>query len=560
VRGSDGFRAVIVRLVAARAFVSRQGSGSVFRRVDGRQQTEMLVMLRLRWVFILLVAGWVVGGAPGAAHATRFALFIGNDVGQGPDVRLRFAESDTTRLSGVMSRFGGFPPSGTIVLLGRNAAEVRTALGDVAERLRTTPGEHLVLVYYSGHADAQSLHLGSSSLPLTELKEIVTKLPAAARILILDACQAGVLTRAKGGQPGRGFEVSLAAPQPEGIAILASSTGSEMAQESDQLAGSVFTHFFRIGLTGLADRNRDGAVSLVEVFDYVSERTLAATIGTTTGPQHPTFRLDIAGREDLVLTRPGLASAGFGHVKLDVPGWYFVHRPDGTIAAETVSRGGEMLALEAGQYEITRRERAHLDVAAVAVNEGGSVAISASPSRHVAFGRMVRKGGGRSRAYGLAAMTGLRTPLTGMGLTVGASLSGRVDFNPASVELRLGLGRAQETADRLETTTWDTTASVALLRLRDAAVRRTFDLSWGVGLELGVSHLRQVLDDGERRPQWSPLAGPVALLELAVSKRFSLRADLGVPVYLLRVQPPSGIDETVVRPAVRFGLGGGVSF
>src|SRR6476659_5812429 len=49
--------------------------------------------------------------APRAAEAARFALLIGNDAGQGTDVRLRYAESDTVHLAGVLSRFGDFAPS-----------------------------------------------------------------------------------------------------------------------------------------------------------------------------------------------------------------------------------------------------------------------------------------------------------------------------------------------------------------------------------------------------------------------------------------------------------------
>ena len=65
---------------------------------------------------------------------------------------------------------------------------------------------------------------------------------------------------------------------------MAASAGSELAQESDQLGGSVFTHFLQLGLWGLADRNDDGNVSLNEVFDYASERTVATTLATATGP------------------------------------------------------------------------------------------------------------------------------------------------------------------------------------------------------------------------------------------------------------------------------------
>ncbi len=410
---------------------------------------------------------------PARAQAMRLALLIGNDEGHAEDVHLHYAESDATRLAATLTRVGGFEADATLVVLGRTAGEIKQAIAGVAARLRATPGEHVVVVYYSGHADAQALHLGASSYPFVELKQEIAALPAAARVLILDACQAGVLTRAKGGRTGLGFDVPQGGLEPvRGLAILAATAGSELAQESDQLGGSVFTHHLQLGLSGLADRNRDGIVSLGEAFDYASDRTVATTLGTTTGPQHPTFRLDLAGRDELVLTRPGVRGAGYGQIHLDVPGWYFIRRRDGTIAAEIVSAGGETLALDPGPYEVTRRGRAGLDVAAISVGERQVTAISSAPVTHVAFGRMVRKGGGAEVSYGLAIATSARSAVQDLGMSFGLGVAARADLRFASLELRLGLGRARQDGARLTSTTWESAASLAMLRAHDFDAHR----------------------------------------------------------------------------------------
>src|SRR4051812_38419645 len=162
-------------------------------------------------VALLVFCGVFCGllGLPARARAARLAILVGNDEGQSGDAQLRYAESDATRFQALLIRLGGFSPDTTVLQLGRTAGELRQAITDVAARLRSTPGEHLVLFYYSGHADSQALHMGGSSFPLAELQEALLALPAAARVLILDACHAGVLTRAKGGHPGPGFEASL---------------------------------------------------------------------------------------------------------------------------------------------------------------------------------------------------------------------------------------------------------------------------------------------------------------------------------------------------------------
>jgi hypothetical protein len=499
-------------------------------------------------------------GGAGPAAAARFGLLVGNNEGQAGDPHLRFAEADTVRLADVLSRLGGFSTGGNVVLLARAADDLRRAIADLRARLAATPGEHMVLVYYSGHADAQALHLGSSSFPLIELSETIGALPAATRVLILDACQAGVLTRAKGGQPGPGFEITRGQGEAtKGFAILASSAGSELAQESDQLGGSVFTHFLRVGLSGLADRNRDGEVSLAEAFDYTADHTLAATLGTTTGPQHPTFRVELAGRDGLILTRPRSPGAGYGNLRLDVPGWYFIRRGDGSVAAEVVSLGDETLAVEAGSYQVTRRERDQLDVSVVSISDGGAAAISRTPSYPVAFGRMVRKGAERGAAYALAVTTTARTPLEDLGRSLGAGVAARADLRTLSFELGLGFGRARQESLRFSSTTWDLSASVAALRMHDVASGRPTGLCWGFGLEAGAARLNQRLDTGEGRASWSPFVGPVALGELAVGRRFFLRATAGLPVYALRVQSGDGA-ATVWRPALASALGAGISF
>ena len=115
------------------------------------------------------------------AGAARIALLQGNDHGHAGDVQLRYAERDATRLAALFGRIGGFAADGTAVALGRTAGEVERALDDLAARLRITPGDNLIVVYYSGHADSQGLHLGALTLPLGDLKARIAALPAATR-------------------------------------------------------------------------------------------------------------------------------------------------------------------------------------------------------------------------------------------------------------------------------------------------------------------------------------------------------------------------------------------
>jgi hypothetical protein len=98
---------------------------------------------------------------------------------------------------------------------------------------------------------------------------------------------------------------------------MTSSAEGEDSQESDALSGSFFTHYFNSGLIGAADQNHDGLVTLAEAFSFASEQTYRATVATAAGPQHPTFRFDLGGRQDLVLARPRTPRKGLGLLQLN---------------------------------------------------------------------------------------------------------------------------------------------------------------------------------------------------------------------------------------------------
>ncbi len=94
------------------------------------------------------------------ADVERYAVVVGNNLGQGPDLPLRYAEMDAARVASVLQEVGGVRPENTVLLQGKDADTVRRALIAVNERVRTAGRSTVLLVYYSGHADAGALHLG----------------------------------------------------------------------------------------------------------------------------------------------------------------------------------------------------------------------------------------------------------------------------------------------------------------------------------------------------------------------------------------------------------------
>ncbi|MEL7372298.1 MAG: caspase family protein, partial [Myxococcota bacterium] len=267
------------------------------------------------------------GPAWGAETARRFALVIGNNAGGPPAEDLRYAEDDARKVAAVLEELGGYRPSDVTVIKGAQADAVRQAFMRITRKVQAAheQGFHAtLLVYYSGHARGGELWMNGSRLPLSELRERLHQAPADVRIGIVDACEAGNLTRLKGGRRGPSFLFESDDSTPaRGLILIGSSAVDEASQESDELGGSFFTHYLTSGLRGDADESGEGRVTLAEVYDYAYHRTVAMTAGTRSGPQHPTYRFDLEGQADVVLTDVSQGRSGLVFVA-PVAGRYLV--------------------------------------------------------------------------------------------------------------------------------------------------------------------------------------------------------------------------------------------
>jgi hypothetical protein len=173
------------------------------------------------------------------------------------------------------------------------------------------------------------------------------------KIVILDSCSSGAITRAKGGvktQPFL-FDSSVSAA---GFAFLTSSSEDEASQESDSIGSSYFTHSILAGLRGAADSVGDGRVTLNELYRYAYTETLAKTETSMYGPQHPSYDIQISGSGDVVLTDIKEISASLVILD-DVNGRISIRDGSDFLVAELTKMSGRplVLGLEPGLYRIT---------------------------------------------------------------------------------------------------------------------------------------------------------------------------------------------------------------
>lgn len=482
----------------------------------------------MRWALgALFFLGALLFVESARAEVVRHAIVIGNDRGGPGEVPLRFAEADARKIFAVLRELGDFHSENMVLLEGRSAAEVQRVLISVNARIRADASagrDAELLVYYSGHADAERLHLGATSLELSLLERLVQGSSAGFRILVLDACRSGALTRVKGGRPVTPFAVALAAPISEGVAFLTSSAAGEDAQESDALHGSFFTHYLVSGLRGAADHDQDGAVSLQEVYTYAYQHTLRASSQTLYGMQHPTFRLDLKGHGAVRLTWVWRAKES---ARLALPTGHsfllFAGSELGPVVAEVSERDtARTLALDPGRYFVRGRARDHLLEGIVEVAPGESRRVDASRLERVEYARLARKGGTeRVRAHGPWLGYQLRTPLwSGASFCHGLRGGHSLDLRELTLSLGVAFCRSSFDNSRLRAHADEASLDVSAVRVIDLPV-----ISVALGGTLGAGWLRQSFETRGRAPaRNSWLAFPGALVALSVELGHSTSA------------------------------------
>lgn len=538
-------------------------------------------MRNLTLLVVAMACASLVAPRTAGADPRRFAVFVGSNIGDRHESILRHAEDDASRVAQTLRALGDFPADQVLVLNAVTAPELRDAILRLNMRIHEQPDAVLVL-FYSGHADANALHLAGTHFPLAELKALLVGSPATSRVLVVDACRSGSLIGVKGAHPARPFPVTaLDEPAPTGFAVLASSTATESAQESTSLGGSFFTYYLNSGLLGAADQNRDGAVTLSELYAFASSETRAATVSSPVGQQTPTFQFMLGGKHDLVLTRPGRRDVRIGMMEFTQPGRYIVQPWHAGVLAAPIAEmaahePGARLALPPGRYHVTRRGQRDIAESDADIKGGETTILAASGMSRVDLGRVVRKGDIRRSATGFAVLGGWRsnewlgnTFLTGSG-PVGF-LALRHDRRRLSLEARFGIERevVSNQAYRLENHGL-TFAAAALV---------PFDLrtvSLAIGADIGWVWVRQsftrtlnepyvyVLPASPESiaPSWSSglELGPLAQLDVPLGANGYLRFEAGLPYRLFNAAPGLPSSTALHSAHVRFLAGAGMSF
>lgn len=224
----------------------------------------------------------------------RLALIIGNSLYRDTTLsRLVSPDADVGALTDALldPELGGFDD---VKLLVNSASYiVRTEIVNFFSRKTRTD---LLLFYFSGHGvlddrgrlylavkDTDTKALRAKAIPANFITDEMDNSRSKRQVVILDCCHSGAFARGTKGAPGASVGTASAF---EGLGfgrvILTASDATQYAWEGNQIIGdaenSLFTHFIVQGIqTGEADSNRDGKITVDELYDYAYSRILDKT-------------------------------------------------------------------------------------------------------------------------------------------------------------------------------------------------------------------------------------------------------------------------------------------
>jgi len=266
----------------------------------------------------------VAAPAPPPVARNAYAVVIG--VGRYDHLSiptLKYAVADAEAVYKVLIETGGFKKDNVLLLTDRTERKptlrnIKYALGTFLARAALK--DDTVVVYFAGHgapevdqrglerdglakylipSDADPDDLFSSALPMDDLQTIFGRIEAERVVMFLDACYSG----AAGGRTFASKKTRSAAvddlflerlTRSRGRAIVTASRPAEVSIELPELGHGIFTYYLTEGLRGAGDLNRDGIVTLQELYEYVEQQVVRKSRAVG-GNQHPVMKGELEG-------------------------------------------------------------------------------------------------------------------------------------------------------------------------------------------------------------------------------------------------------------------------
>jgi uncharacterized caspase-like protein len=262
--------------------------------------------------------------APPAPKSQTWAVVIGIGGYESALIpRLKYTVADAEAVYQTLIRSAGFKKDNVMLLTDRTERKptlrnIKWALGTFLSKVARK--DDTVLIFFAGHGapdvdirgaerdglakylipqDADPDDLFSTALPMDDLQTIFSRIESERVIAFLDACYSG----AAGGRTFMSKSVRASSvddqflerlTRSKGRAIVTASRPSEVSIELAELGHGIFSYYLVEGLKGAADLNRDGIVSLQELYEYL-EQQVSNKSRLAGANQHPVMKGEMEG-------------------------------------------------------------------------------------------------------------------------------------------------------------------------------------------------------------------------------------------------------------------------
>jgi hypothetical protein len=340
-----------------------------------------------------------------------------------------------------------------------------------------------------------------------------------------------------------------------GAVFLTSSSASEDAQESTELRGSFFTHYFRSKLLGPADADGNGLVNVDEAYRYAYENTLRASSRSVAGLQHPTYRYELRGQGRTTLSTPNSTAGGRGLITFPEGGRFLVFLRDarGPVVAEVGAYDQKRsLSLASGKYFVVGRMPRYLLEGTTSVTTRTSTGLDVAGLNRADYARLARKGSSDTRLVsGIIAAYTFRTPLPNADSSChGAMLGYAAAISHVDLSTRLGYFSSSFENNNVQARidNWD-------LTVRSAFAWDLAFLTLELGASLGASIFDQhfkTLGKAPRRTTIGALLGVDFGLSVDLGKGVFLFSESGAETHYFSMQQADGSDSPATSIAFPF--------
>jgi hypothetical protein len=251
------------------------------------------------------------------ASGTRWAQLVGVDQYEGIG-RLKYCSRDVRGLKARLLA-AGFPESHIFLLDdkpdgGRQPPTKANIENDLDAMLRQTRPGDVVIVSFSGHGVCiggksylcpreANLNRLDTLIPLDTFYSRLAASAAGVRMMVVDACRNDPSLGRGVAEPKR-FEQFVRTQEhpPQGVIVLTSCAPGQQSLEVPEFKNGAFMHFVIEGMGGAVDMdggNRDGLVSLLELYRYASLKTRRYAAETFEEMQTPALWGELIGDCDL---------------------------------------------------------------------------------------------------------------------------------------------------------------------------------------------------------------------------------------------------------------------